>query len=494
MHPLGSPYVREQIGSRTHLLNEKRIQPDGEFVLYWMQNTQRLEENWALRYATIEADRIGKPLLIHQGLDPRSPLTPYASARSHAFILQGAAELARRAEQLGYAYQFVMRRTRDHAQRAVDRLARRASLVVTDLYPTGGVLQRTQRVANRVECRLAAVDSVGIVAASAFPREEYAARTIRPKLSKLLDDALEPVEDRLPRRALPATLLASLQADMRATPLDLAHADLRAELLQCDVDHSVAPVQIHGGRAAARERLQAFVTDGLARYSERRTHPSDAAGSSLLSPYLHHGMISAAEVTRVVRGAGQGSEADAFLNEMCTWRELALNFCTRNASYSSLDALPEWARRSMARHADDEREHIYSLEELEAGMTHSPLWNAGQRELVETGSMHNVMRMLWGKSVITWTRTYADALATLIHLNDRYALDGRDPNGYAGIQWCFGKFDRPFASRPVWGTIRPMSLERAHTKYDVDAYVERWRRGALGEEPREAVRSHVAFS
>lgn len=474
MHPLGSPYVRDQLAARTHLLNEKRVQPDGEFVLYWMQTTQRLEENWALRYATLEADRIGKPLLVHQGLDPRSPLAPYASARTHTFILEGAAELARRAESLGYAYQFLLRRTREEAQRAVDRLAKRASLVVTDLFPTGGSLERSQRVAHRIECRLAAVDSVGVVAASAFPREEYAARTIRPKLAKLLDDALEPVEDRLPRRAMPASLLASLQSDMRAVPLDVARADVAAEVARCDVDHEVGPVALRGGTPAARARLQAFVRDGLADYSERRRHPSDEAGSSRLSPYLHHGMISAGEVARVVRDARAGAEADAFLNEMFTWRELALNFCTRNARHATLDALPEWVHRSMARNAGDEREFLYSLEELEAGETHSALWNAGQRELVETGTMHNVVRMLWGKSVITWTPTYAEALAHLIHLNDRWALDGRDPNGYAGIQWCFGKFDRPFATRPVWGTIRPMSLERAHSKYDVSAYLARW--------------------
>jgi deoxyribodipyrimidine photo-lyase len=159
---------------------------------------------------------------------------------------------------------------------------------------------------------------------------------------------------------------------------------------------------------------------------------------------------------------------------MLTWRELSLNFCLHNPDYASLAALPEWVHRSMRTHASDAREVTYTLDELERAATHDPIWNAGQRELVETGMMHNVVRMLWGKSVITWAPTYEDALSWLLHLNNKYGLDGRDPNSFAGIQWCFGKFDRPFAKRPVWGTIRPMSLERAHTKYDIADYLARW--------------------
>ena len=176
-HPLGSPYVRDQISLRALPLNEKRLQPDGEYVLYWMQSTQRFEDNWALRLATIEADRVGKPLLVHQGLDPSYT---YASARFHTFIMQGARELARRAESLGLTYRFALRRRRDDDRRVLDRLAARAALVVTDLFPTAGVAERSQRFAERVNCRVLAVDSVGVVPSASFHREEYAARTIRP--------------------------------------------------------------------------------------------------------------------------------------------------------------------------------------------------------------------------------------------------------------------------------------------------------------------------
>lgn len=176
----------------------------------------------------------------------------------------------------------------------------------------------------------------------------------------------------------------------------------------------------------------------------------------------------------MVRAAASREASDAFLNEMLTWRELSLNFCLRNPHHGSLVALPDWAQRSMRAHAGDRREVTYGLEALERAATHDPIWNAGQRELLETGRMHNVVRMLWGKSVITWTPTYEEALASLLYLNNKYALDGRDPNSYAGIQWCFGKFDRPFAARPVWGTIRPMSLDRAHSKYQMTDYLARW--------------------
>jgi deoxyribodipyrimidine photo-lyase len=202
--------------------------------------------------------------------------------------------------------------------------------------------------------------------------------------------------------------------------------------------------------------------------------PNDEWGSSRLSPYLHFGQLAAAEVARTMMRAGPADAVEAFLDELVTWRELSLNFCLRNPHYDTLDALPGWARRSLRAHARDRRDPEYRLDEFEQARTHDPLWNAAQRELLTTGAMHNFMRMLWGKSVVLWTRRPADALAWLLRLNNRYALDGRDPSSYAGIQWCFGKFDRPFATRPVLGSIRPMSLARARRRFDVDRYLSRW--------------------
>ena len=474
-HSLGSPWVRDQLSLRAMPLNEKRTQPDGEFVLYWMQSTQRLDENWALRYATLEADRLGRPLLIHHEPDPAAP---HASDRFHLFVLQGAREIARDAERRGLRYQFVLRHGRREAE-WVARMSQRAVLVVTDAFPTDGVPARSARVAEDARCRVVAVDSAGVVPTASFPREEYAARTIRPKLFRLLDYSLEPVEDRPPRRPLPDHVWHSL-AVPRLDVAGMGDAALRRELARCEIDHDVAPVSLRGGSVAARERLAAFLEDGLAQYEERRRHPSDPGGSSRLSPWLHHGQVAPAEVARAVLAQGSPAEAEAFLNEMLVWRELSLNFCWRNPAHMSMSALPSWVHETMRRHARDPRPVTYTLEELDAAATHDALWNAGQRELLETGQMHNVVRMLWGKSVLTWAPTYEQGLAWLLQLNDRYGLDGRDPNAYAGIMWCFGKFDRPFAERPVWGTIRPMSLERAYRKYRVDGYLERWGAEAQG--------------
>ena len=464
---LGSTFVQDQLQARVAFANPKRIQPDGEFVVYWMQAGDRLRDNWALRYATLEADRLNKPLLIHHGLGPSDPL---ANDRSHSFILQGAAELAREANRAGYHYHFWLRRSAKEDGGAIEALAARAALIVTDDLPTAGVNARTARVASRVPCRVARVESWCIVPASTFAKEEYAARTIRPKLAKLRDLCLTPVEDRPPRKVVSASLAPSLELDL----LDVASIDIVSEVARCDIDHSVSASPTIGGYRHAKQRLDDFVATALRDYADRRKEPGDTDGSSRLSPYLHYGHIAAAEVARAVLAHGPHDAADAYLDEMLTWRELAFNFCARNRAYDKLRALPTWVVDTMRKHTTDPREVTYTLAELEAGTTHDELWNAGQRELVTTGTMHNAVRMLWGKSVLLWTNSYATALRHLLYLNNKYSLDGFDPNSYANILWCFGKFDRPFAERPVWGTIRPMSLARAREKFDADAYIGQW--------------------
>jgi len=472
LHRLDSTYVRDQLSLRGTRVNDKRTQPEGDYVLYWMQSTHRVEENWALRFAVLEADRLNKPLVIHQGLDPTYE---HANDRIHHFVLHNAREMARCAHDRGYHYHFVLRRRRDDDRRVVDRLAARAALVVTDRFPTCGIAERTQRFAARTNCRVVAIESHAVVPSGAIDKEEYAARTIRPKLAKLLSLALEPVEDRAPRRGVSPALAASLRDAMETEPLDLAVADLAAEVAACEIDHAVPPVALVSGADAARRRLHAFCDGALADYAKRRSDPTDEEGSSRLSPYLHFGQVAAAEVARAALASPHRAEADKFIDELVTWRELSLNFCLRNPNYGQLSGLPDWVHRTMAKHAGDPREATYTLDRFERGETHDELWNAAQRELVLTGVMHNVVRMLWGKTLILWSAHYADALAWLVHLNNKYGLDGRDPSSYGGIQWCFGKFDRPFYDRPVLGVIRPISLKRARDKWDVDGYLQRWR-------------------
>ena len=463
-HDLLSDHVRDQLALRVVSANGVRTQPEGEYVLYWMQSTQRFEENWALRYATLEADRLGKPLLIHQGLDPTYE---HASDRIHTVILENARALQARAASLGLRYQFVLRRRRDDDRRVVDRLAERAAVVVTDLFPTAGIAERTARFARRAPCRVVSVESHCIVASGHFVKEEYAARTIRPKIAKVLDLALESVADRAPARALPESVWRSIDVDR----LDLRRIDVASEVARCEIDHTVGPVPFASGLEGARARLSSFCSDALPDYAERRNEASDVAGSSRLSPWLHFGQISASEVLRTVRDAGHPEAAMKFEDELVTWREIAFNFCLRNRHYAKLRGLPDWVHRTMDAHKDDQREATYSLAQLERAESHDELWNAAQRELLRTGQMHNVTRMLWGKSVLTWTRRYKQALDHLILLNNKYALDGRDPSSYGGIQWCFGKFDRPWFDKSVWGVIRPMSLARAREKFDADAYI-----------------------
>jgi deoxyribodipyrimidine photo-lyase len=468
MHPLDSQFVRDQLALRSAPLNGLRLQPEGEFVLYWMQSTQRLEENWALRLASLEADRLGKPLVIYQGLNPHYE---HASDRIHAMIAGNAAELAARAEALGYTYLFHLRHQRSGDNRVVDRLAARAVLVVTDAFPTAGVDARSARVAARLRCRLLAIESHAVVPAAAFQKEEYAARTIRPKIAKLRDLSLEPVHDTPPRKQVSAALRRSLEVDA----LSFATIDIASEIARCEIDHGVGIVEgTPPGLLAARARLDTFCTDALPDYAERRNDPADPAGSSRLSPYLHFGQISAAEVARTVRERGEPAQVEKFFDELLTWRELSLNFCVRNAQFATLDGLPNWVRENMARHAADPREHVYDLATFEAAATHHPLWNAAQRELVQTGVIHNVMRMYWGKYIVLWSATYADALETMLTLNNRYGLDGRDPSSVGGIQWCLGKFDRPWTRRPVLGTIRYMSLDLAYKKFNAREYERRW--------------------
>ena len=478
-HALASDFVRDQLAQRTIELNGKRHNPEGEYVLYWMQATQRIDENWALRAAIRAADKFGRPVVIHQGLDPTYP---YASDRHHAFIMQGARDTARRAAELGLYYQFVLRHRRDDDRRVVDRLASRAYLVVTDLYPTTGIRERNERVASRVNCRMIAVDSFCTVPSGMFPGVEYAARTIRPKIARVLAHALEPVVDHVPQRSVTTDLESTIAETTRSATFDFSGDDatfderLRAELARCDIDHSVGIVALRGGAAAGNSRLQQFVDTGaLASYAEQQNEASNPDSTSGLSPYLHHGQLASAHVVRTALESGAPAQSvDHFVQQVTTWRELAYNWCVRTRDFDQLSSLPAWLQRTMDEHASDPRPALYDFDTLERGETGDALWNAAQRQLLDTGVIHNYPRMLWGKTLILWTTEYEQALRWAFHLNDKWALDGRDPNSVGGIMWCFGLWDRPWGNKPVWGGIRPMVTSRARHKFDVASYIRQW--------------------
>ncbi|HEV2170095.1 MAG TPA: hypothetical protein VGR40_04055, partial [Candidatus Binatus sp.] len=297
--------------------------------------------------------------------------------------------------------------------------------------------------------------------------------TIRPKIKKVLEACLQPVPPlRVKRR-------------FSATPPDL-HADVTAsnipELVSsCDIDHSVAPsTEIRGGRDEAECRLRRFLDRNLRRYAKLSREPS-ARATSGLSPYLHFGHISSLEVALAVReyAAEHKLIADEFLEELIVRRELAFNFARFSPLLDSLDALPDWARATLAKHARDRRDPVYTREQFERAATHDALWNATQAELLTLGVIHGYYRMYWGKKIMEWSATHEDALATMIYLHDRYALDGRDPNTYTNILWCFGLHDRPWSERPVFGTTRYMTLDGMRRKTDVDSYIREVTQGGL---------------
>jgi deoxyribodipyrimidine photo-lyase len=226
-----------------------------------------------------------------------------------------------------------------------------------------------------------------------------------------------------------------------------------------------------GGTRAGRARLAQFLETGLPRYADGRNDPNDLEAVSRLSPWLHFGNLSIHEVLLAAREAGPEPQYARFLDEALTWREVSHNFCYFNPKHRTVAGIPGWAREQLTRHESDPRPHLYTLEQLEQARTGDELWNACQRSYLRDGWMHNYVRMLWGKAVLMWTRNAAECLAVLEHLNNKYSLDGRDPNSYGGIMWTFGKFDRPFYPRPIYGNVRYQSLKAAREKFDVARYV-----------------------
>ena len=425
---------------------------------------KRPENNHALTFAIRKANEFKLPLVVYEGL---KYYYPWANDRLHTFILEGVEEKAKTFDKLGIRYLFYLQKNSRSPKQTVASLARDAAVIVTDDYPCFIIPQHNEAVSAKASVPVYAVDSNGIIPLSKFEKEEYAAYTIRPKIKRILADYLKPLKvERVDVKAP-----ARLKLDCPETTItSLNIAKLVAE---CDIDHTV-PASKHykGGTAEGRKRLVKFVKDILPDYEIARNKP-DRDGSSRLSSYLHFGFLSSLEIALAVKGSDAPTAAkDAYLEELIVRRELSFNLTSFNANYDSLAALPDWVQATMREHIDDERQFTYTLEQLEAGETHDELWNAAQREMVVTGEMHNYVRMLWGKNVIAWSRTYEEAFAALVHLNNKYCLDGRDPNSYAGILWCFGKHDRPWMERPVFGKIRYMTSGSTGKKFDSKKYIE----------------------
>jgi deoxyribodipyrimidine photo-lyase len=460
----------KQIGERIQLLNDRPQNKSGKYVLYWMQMFKRTSHNHALNFAIELANDLNLPLVVYEGL---KYYYPWANDRLHTFILEGVKEKYEEFARLGIRYLFYLQQDKKSPRNTVARLAKDAAALVIDDYPCFIIPHHNSVVAERAEIPVYAVDSNGIIPMAKFEKEEYAAYTIRPKIRKLWHEYAQPFKNAKIRIERPRLKVNCPETKVTAGNI--------AELVAaCDIDHSVKPSPLyHGGSRNARARLKLFLKDIFPGYDQTRNEAA-VDGSSRLSPYLHFGFISVHEIVEAVNKLKRATaEAKkAFLEELVVRRELSFNFTRQNDKYDSLECLPAWVQQTMREHVDDPREVIYTLEELERGETYDEIWNAAQRELVETGGMHNYVRMLWGKNVIGWTKNYEEAFAILEHLNNKYAIDGRDPNSYAGILWCFGKHDRPWFERPVFGKMRYMNSNGTARKIDAPAYIE-WTRSFI---------------
>lgn len=476
--------------ARLRRLNACPTRTDGAYVLYWMQAYRRLARNHALDYALRCAGELRRPLVVYEGLRLDYP---WASQRLHRFVLEGMVDNARAAEGLGVNYWPFVETAEQPARGLVHRLAERAAVVVTDDFPCFIVPGHSEALARRTATPVFAVDGNGIVPLSLLGPPVFAAAHLRPRIHKAFAEAWL---HRAAKRVRPGK---EAQAPVEPPFPVWPARDIDALLSVLPLGATVPPVAATpGGSTAAKARLSSFLTRRLPGYSEQRSEPtSPAAGrASGLSPYLHFGHLSIEEVVEKAlattgkwspeelrvhnRGKREGyfgddADVNAFLDEAITWRDVGYHWHSSRSqdTHSLATALPPWALGTLHAHAADPRSHVYTAEEWEAGATHDPLWNAAQRELVATGTIHNYLRMLWGKKVIEWSRTPDEAYATLVHLNNKYALDGRDPNSYTGILWCFGLFDRPWApERPVLGTLRYMSSENTARKFKLGPYYE----------------------
>jgi deoxyribodipyrimidine photo-lyase len=432
--------------------------PQGRCVVYWMQRSQRAFDNPALNVAIRVGNLVGKPVVVFFQLVPRSH---HANLRHYYFLVQGLRDIAVGLEKRGVG--FVLRRYPEHG--ILKFLSEvQPSLVIGDENPMREADQSKAKAARDFSAPFWTVDADVIVPSKLLGKEHYAARTIRPKIHALLPQFLRPFANPLARVAW------KKPRDLNSMEPDLSLLD------NFTVDRSVGPVPSRvGGSEQGRNALQQFLKFRLKGYATNRNHP-DLDGTSQLSPYLHFGHIGVHTVALAVKNARAPlPDRKAFLEELIVRRELAVNFVRFNSNYENFDSSEPWADRSLRIHLGDDRKYLYTERQLESAETHDPLWNAAQKQMILAGWMHGYLRMYWAKKILEWSPSPEVAYDVAVRLNDRYELDGRDPNGYAGIAWAIvGKHDRAWGpERPVYGKIRYMSYASTSRKFNSKAYIER---------------------
>jgi deoxyribodipyrimidine photo-lyase len=430
-----------------------------------MQQSQREHFNHALEYAIAGANELDLPLLVGFGLTSGYP---EANLRHYQFMLEGLREVAQALA--SRRIRFVLQIGDPVA--VTLRLGKQAALIVCDRGYLRLQKQWRRKVARKALCAVIQVESDVVVPVDvASDKREFGARTLRPKLLRFSEDFLVPLSRARIQRS-------SLQIRVRRTSLD----NLDAVLRHLKLDRTVKPVSrlFRGGNSVAQRRFKAFLRGHLTDYKKHRNQPQ-TEDVSHMSKYLHFGQVSPVWLILTVKKhiiAGRRN-VYSFIDELLVRRELAMNWVEHAPNYDRYNALPEWARKTLREHRHDKRPHIYSISDLEQARTHDPYWNASMREMVATGYMHNYMRMYWGKKILEWSGTPERGFRTALHLNNKYFVDGRDPNGFANVAWIFGLHDRPWPERPIFGKIRYMNAAGLERKCDIQAYIRKVERFAV---------------
>ncbi len=468
--------------------------PNGDYVLYWMIASRRLQWNFALDHAIDRAKQLGKPLLIFEPLRTRYR---WASDRIHRFVIEGMRDQANLLSKHDIGYYPYVEPVPGQGTPLLHQLAKKACAVISDEFPCFFLPQMIDAVKDRLPVRLTVVDSNGVMPLRLPDRTFTVAHSYRRWMQKQILDALldRPRANPLARIKLPRFEGVESKILTRWPMANFRQLLDGDGLSRIPIDHRVRPSDdLPGGSVEAQKRLQLFLDQRLSVYGDARNHPDEHATSGL-SPYLHFGHISAHDIVdrvldqeswtpnkaSIANGKNSGfwntsETAEAFLDQILTWRELGFNLAHRQPdSYDQYESLPDWALKTLDAHAKDPRPVVYSLEQFENAVTHDPLWNAAQRELVSTGSMHNYLRMLWGKKILHWTSSPQEALRILIELNNKYALDGRDPNSYSGIFWTLGRYDRAWGpTRPIFGNVRYMTSDSTMKKLKLKSYLTKF--------------------
>lgn len=437
---------------RIHHLNSEH--DSGGPVVYWMSREQRVNDNWGLLYARDLAGD-SRPLVVVFSLVP-SFLG--ATLRHYDFMLRGLEQVEAGLADLGISFVLRMGSPEFEIPAFVREIG--AGVLVTDFDPLRVKQGWQETVCCNINISFIEVDGHNVVPARfVSDKQEYAARTIRPKIQRLLPEFLTDFP------VLSGQKVCSLGFE----PVNWD--ELRQELA---VDSDVGPVSLVPGEKAASQALDEFIEMRLSRYAAERNDPNAKAVSGL-SPYFHFGQLAPQRAAYNAAFSGVGENQEAYIEELVIRRELSDNFCLYNPKYDSLEGAAQWARKTLDEFRDDIREYLYTYKEFEEGRTHSALWNAAQRQLTVSGQMHGYMRMYWAKKILEWSESPEEAVRIAVELNDRFALDGRDPNGYVGVLWSIaGVHDRAWKKRPVFGSIRYMNEKGCRRKFDVDKYIASW--------------------